>query len=88
MAPRWRRGPAVEYELLQAVQQGAGEQNPAAPAKIGVNQPCCQGIDLSLSSRSIASSGLLAISRLSCLEVVGIILFDPELPPQVILEVL
>jgi hypothetical protein len=35
MAPRYRGGPAVEWKLLQAMQQGAGEQIPVAIVKIG-----------------------------------------------------
>ena len=39
MAPRLRRGPAVECELLQALQQGAGERIPVACSTLGHLRP-------------------------------------------------
>lgn len=39
MAPRLRRGPAVECEPLQALQRGAGERIPIAGSKLGHLRP-------------------------------------------------
>ena len=46
MAPRLRRGPAVELLHLQALQQGAGELIPVAVSKLGYIWGCCQGARL------------------------------------------
>ena len=39
MAPRLRRGPAVECKPLQALQQGAGERIPVAGSTLGHLKP-------------------------------------------------
>ncbi len=43
MAPRLRRGPAVGFSPLQALQRGAGEHIPVADIKLGHPRPYCQG---------------------------------------------